>query len=211
MNDQRGIHGFDGNRPAPDVRNGEHVFNALAQEPSVFFDKTKPAGRPFIKAASIFSHQQRRELPHALPGRSQVVRERFRKVFQLSETRLVLDVEPNPLVAVPIGDDLYELKFDIIMREDGGVGVTIEDFTVEAIAFKTVTVHRQTFPATYITDRGYPAHVDAGKYLRFSFTRRWQLSTRLLLSGATARITARTVDDNGVRGTTAVRIGVVTR
>ena len=26
--------------------------------------------------------------------------------------RLVLDVEPNPLVAVPIGDDLYELKFE---------------------------------------------------------------------------------------------------
>jgi len=125
--------------------------------------------------------------------------------------RLILDVEPNPLVAVPIGDDLYELKFDIIMREGGGVGVTIEDFTVEAIAFKTVTVHRQTFPATYITDRGYPAHVDAGKYLRFSFTRRWQLPTRLLLSGASARVTARSVDDNGVRGETENRIVVVTQ
>ena len=122
--------------------------------------------------------------------------------------RLDLSVEPNPLVAVAIGDDLYELKFDIIMREAGGVGVTIEDFTVEAIAFKTVTVHRQIFPGSYIVSRGYPAHVEAGKYLRFSFTRQWRLESRLLLSGASARVTARTIDDNGVRDVTVVRIGV---
>ena len=94
------------------------------------------------------------------------------------------------------------------MREEGGVGVSIEDFTVEAIAFKSVTVHRQVFPATYITERGYPARVEAGKYLRFSFVRRWQLPTRLLLSGASARIIARTIDDNGVRGETSIRIAV---
>lgn len=113
------------------------------------------------------------------------------------------------MIAVPVGDDFYELKFDIIMREEGGVGVTIDDFTVEAIAFKTVTVHRQTFPAAYISQRGYPIHIDSGKYLRFSFVRRWQLPTRLLLSGASARVTARTVDDNGVRGESAARIGIV--
>ena len=123
--------------------------------------------------------------------------------------RLALEVEPNPLVAVPAGEDVYEVQFDIIMREEGGIGVRIEDFTVDAIAFKTVAVQSQTFPATFITDRGYPARIEAGKYLRFSFARRWQLPTRLLLSGASARVTARVVDDNGVRSTTVTRIGVV--
>ena len=125
--------------------------------------------------------------------------------------QLVLDVAPNPLIAVPLGDDLYQLEFDIIMREAGGVAVTIEDFTVEAIAFKTVTVQRQTFPGSYIVGRGYPNRVEAGKYLRFSFTRRWNLPTRLLLSGASARVVARVVDDNGVRSESVIRIGVVTR
>jgi len=37
--------------------------------------------------------------------------------------RLELSVEPNPIVAIPLGGDRYELKFDIVMREAGGVGV----------------------------------------------------------------------------------------
>lgn len=123
--------------------------------------------------------------------------------------RLSLEVEPNPIIATRVGEDLYELKFDIIMREEGGVGVTIEDFTVDAIAFKAVTVRSQTFPASYITERGYPASIAAGKYLRFGFVKRWQLPTHLLLSGASARITAGTIDDNRVRATTSLRVGVV--
>lgn len=122
--------------------------------------------------------------------------------------RLVLDVEPNPIVAKPLGGDQYELAFDIIMREEGGVGVRIEDFTVDAVAFRTVTVQSQTYPASFITDRGYPASIAAGKYLRFSFTKRWTLATDLLLSGASARVTARCIDENGVRSETQVRVGV---
>jgi hypothetical protein len=121
---------------------------------------------------------------------------------------LVLEVVPNPLRAVPLGDDLYELTFDIVMREQGGVALSIEEFTVDAIAFRTVTVQSQTFPASYITDRGYPASIAAGKYLRFSFTRRWNLPTRLLLSGASARVSAKTIDANGARSETAIRVGI---
>ncbi len=124
---------------------------------------------------------------------------------------LVLEVEPNPIVATPLGGDLYELKFDIIMREQGGAGVRIENFTVDAIAFRTVTVQSQTFPGTYITERGYPARVEAGKYLRFSFVKRWHLPTTFLRSGASARVTTRTVDDNGLRDVTETRVGVVLR
>ncbi|HET7712060.1 MAG TPA: hypothetical protein VFL80_09045 [Thermoanaerobaculia bacterium] len=121
---------------------------------------------------------------------------------------LVLDVDPNPLVARQVGEDLYEVAFDIIMREQGGVGVRIDDFTVDAIAFKGVTVQSQMFPASFITDRGYPANVAAGKYLRFSFVKRWSLPTRLLLSGASLRVTARTTDENGRRNVSNARIGV---
>jgi hypothetical protein len=123
--------------------------------------------------------------------------------------RLVLEVVPNPIVARSVGDDWYEMQFDIIMREEGGVGVRIEDFTIDAVAFRTVTVSSQTYPSSYITDRGYPATIDAGKHLRFSFTKKWQLPTPLLMSGASARVTARTIDVNGNRGQSAVRIGVV--
>jgi hypothetical protein len=123
--------------------------------------------------------------------------------------RIELSVEPNPIVAIPLGGDRYELKFDIVMREAGGVGVRIEDFTVDAIAYRTITVRSQTYPPSFITDRGYPASIAAGKYLRFSFTKTWELPTHLLLSGASASVTARIVDENGVHGQSVVRVGVV--
>jgi hypothetical protein len=123
--------------------------------------------------------------------------------------RLELSVAPNPIVAHPLGGDLYEMNFDIIMREAGGVGLRIESFTVDAVAFKSIVVRSQTYPPTFITDRGYPASIEAGKFLRFSFSKRWTLPAALLLSGASARVEATTVDDNGVRGTSAVRVGVV--
>jgi hypothetical protein len=122
---------------------------------------------------------------------------------------LVLDVAPNPLVARPLGGDLYELAFDIIMRESGGVDVRIEDFTIEAIAFRTVPVRSETYPASFITDRGYPAEIAAGKVLRFSFVKRWSLPTRLLLSGAAIRVTARTIDRDGRRDAAQYRYDVV--
>jgi len=123
--------------------------------------------------------------------------------------RLDLEVQPNPIIAVPVGDNWYELRFDIVMRETGGVDVRIENFTVEALALRGVPVHSQTYPATFITDRGYPASIQAGKYLRFNFTKRWPLPTALLMSGAAARVTARTIDANGARDATRVRVGIV--
>lgn len=121
---------------------------------------------------------------------------------------LIVDTDPNPLIAKKVAEDLYEFSFDIIMREGGGVDVRIEDFTVSAIAFKTVPVQSQTFPARYITDRGYPAAIGAGKYLRFRFVKRWRIPARLLLSGASLRVSARTIDAGGRHDTSEARIGV---
>lgn len=124
---------------------------------------------------------------------------------------LDLDVVPNPLVARQVADDLYEFEFDIVMRESGGIAVRIENFTVEAIAFRTIPMQTQTFPASYISDRGFPTTVEAGKVLRFSFVKRWNIPSRLLLSGASLHVTARTVDAEGQRDVTGVRIGVTVR
>jgi hypothetical protein len=126
----------------------------------------------------------------------------------LYKGHLVLDTDPNPLIARRVGDDLYEFSFDIIMREAGGVDVHIEDFTVSAIAFKTVAIRSQTYPASYITSHGYPASIGAGKYLRFSFVKRWTIPARLLLSGASLHVSARTVDADGRRDTAEAKIGV---
>src|SRR5579872_1148462 len=121
---------------------------------------------------------------------------------------LVLDTNPNPLIARRVDGDLYEFAFDIIMREAGGVDVRIEDFTVEAVAFRAVVVRSQTFAASAITERGYPASIAAGKYLQFHFVKRWNIP-HALLPGASLHVSARTIDANGRRDTTDIRIGVV--
>ena len=122
--------------------------------------------------------------------------------------RLVLETIPNPLLARPLGDDLYEMAFDIVMREEGGVDTRIEQFTVEAIALGGVVVRSETHPASFITSRGYPAEVKAGKLLQFHFVKQWTLPTDLLLSGAAVRVTARTIDANGRRDVTTFRARV---
>lgn len=122
--------------------------------------------------------------------------------------RIVLETVPNPLIAKSLGGDSYEVAFDLVMREEGGVDTRIEDFTVDAIALGGLVVRSETHPATYITGKGYPAQVAAGKYLRFSFVKRWTLPTDLLLSGAAVRVTARTVDVNGARDVTTFRAAV---
>ena len=123
---------------------------------------------------------------------------------------LVLDTDPDPLIARQAGDNLYEFDFDIVMREAGGVGVRIEDFTVEAIAFRAIVIRSQTLPASAITERGYPAAIAAGKYLRFHFVKRWNIPTALL-PGASLHVIAHTIDANGRRDTADVRIGVQVR
>jgi len=122
--------------------------------------------------------------------------------------RIVLETIPNPLVAKSLGDDLYEVAFDLVMREEGGVDTRIENFTVDAIALGGVVVRSETHPPTFITDRGYPATIAAGQFLRFSFVKRWTLPTHLLLSGAAVRVTARTIDANGARDVTTYRASV---
>lgn len=121
---------------------------------------------------------------------------------------IVLETVPNPLIAKSLGGDEYEVAFDLVMREEGGVDTRIETFTVDAIALGGVIVRSETHPATYITSRGYPANVAAGEYLRFSFVKRWTLPTRLLLSGASVRVTARTIDANGAKDVTNFRAEV---
>ncbi len=122
--------------------------------------------------------------------------------------KLVLETVPNPLIAKPLGGDAYEMAFDIVMREEGGVDTQIESFTIDAIALGGVIVRSETHPGSYITARGYPDRVEAGRYLRFSFVKRWTLPTQLLLSGAAVQVTARTVDVNGRRNVTTFRARV---
>lgn len=122
--------------------------------------------------------------------------------------KLVLETVPNPLLAKALGGDEYEVTFDIVMREEGGVTTRIESFTVDAIALGGLVVRSETHPADFITKRGYPVEVPSGQYLRFSFVKRWKLPTELLLSGAAVRVTARTIDANGLRNVTSFRAEV---
>lgn len=123
--------------------------------------------------------------------------------------RLILETVPNPLVAKSLGNDDYEMAFDIVMREEGGVDTRIVDFTVDALALGAVVVRSETHRADFITSRGYPAEVPAGNYLRFSFVKRWRLPTDILLKGAAVRVTARTIDANGAGDVSTFRADVI--
>ena len=121
---------------------------------------------------------------------------------------LVLETIPNPLRARLLPDGEFEVKFVLVMREEGGVRTRIEDFTVEAVALGGVIVRSEHHSASAITARGYPVDVDAGKYMQFEFSKRWKLPSGILLAGSSVRVTARTVDANGRRNVTNFRAAV---
>jgi len=122
--------------------------------------------------------------------------------------RLLLEISPNPIIAEHVEGRTYDFPFDIIMRETGGVDVTIDDFTVDITLLGVVTLFSQKFPATEISRRGYPVEIGSGKFLRFSFRKRKEVPNDLVFRSAIARVTAHTTDTNGRRGETKLEVQV---
>lgn len=122
--------------------------------------------------------------------------------------RLVLEVEPNPIVATRISEKLWEFPFDIVMREAGGVDLRIESFTIDVYVLGAIHVFSAPYEGSVITQKGYPDRIEAGQFRRFPFKLRREVPNDVLFKGAYADVTAETLDAMGNRAETKLRVGV---
>jgi len=102
--------------------------------------------------------------------------------------RLAIAVDPNPIPARPLGDDVYELAFDIAIREVGGNDVTIDRVSADAVAFGGLRIARASLDRDEIRRRGYPTEVRAGRSIRYSIREKRALPDERLLDSVRAEV-----------------------
>jgi hypothetical protein len=124
--------------------------------------------------------------------------------------RLAIEVDPNPIPARPLGDDVYELAFEITIREVGGNDVTIDEVSAEAVAFGGLRIARASLDREEIRRRGYPTGVRAGKAIRYSIREKRALPDERLLDSVQAEIRIAGTDAAGrptsTRTTVTIRV-----
>lgn len=111
---------------------------------------------------------------------------------------LVLDVYPNPVVAKPVGQDVYDFPFEVSLREVGGSEVEIDAIRVE-VRLGGLPIFAQTYDETELTRRGFSATVPAGGNVQYRFSPRRTVTTELLFSHASAVVAVSGVDRSGNR------------
>lgn len=122
--------------------------------------------------------------------------------------QLVLEVDPNPIVATRVSENTWEFPFDIVMREAGGVDLHIESFTIDVYVLGAIHVFSAPYEGSMITQKGYPDRIEAGQFHRFPFRIRRDVPNDILFKGAYADVTAQTLDAMGNRNETKLRVGV---
>jgi hypothetical protein len=124
--------------------------------------------------------------------------------------RLAIEIDPNPIEARHLGNDVYELVFDVAIREVGGNDVTIDRVNAEAVAFGGLRIARATLDRDEIRRRGYPSTVKAGKEIRYSFIESRALPDERLLDSVRAEVVIEATDAAGrptsTRTTVTIRV-----
>ncbi len=115
---------------------------------------------------------------------------------------------PNPVVAVPIGENLYRLSAEVSLRETGGVDVILTAIDVEVFLLGSVPLRKRHYAADEIRSRNYPTSIAAGANLQFPVSTDRIIEREVLLRTVTAEITIRGVDARGnqVSGSTRVKV-----
>jgi hypothetical protein len=90
-----------------------------------------------------------------------------------------ITVTPNPIVARPVGGDLYDFPFELSARETGGRDVRIGRVTLDVYAFGAIHVYSESYDASEIAALGYPMSIAAGTEARYRFTPRKNADERL--------------------------------
>lgn len=111
--------------------------------------------------------------------------------------RLAIEIDPSPIPARSLGNDVYELAFDVAIREVGGNDVSIDRVSAEAVAFGGLRIARATLDQDEIRKRGYPTQVRAGKTIRYSIRETRALPDERLLDSVRAEVVIEGTDAAG--------------
>jgi hypothetical protein len=83
-----------------------------------------------------------------------------------------IQIVPNPIVAIPAGGNSYDFPVDVIVRETGGRGVTVNRVTASVYGPAGIKIGDQTWDAAQIKDAGFPTNLPGNGELKYHFVPR---------------------------------------
>jgi hypothetical protein len=120
---------------------------------------------------------------------------------------LSVQVVPNPVVARQISGDMYELPFEVIVRETGGSAVEITQVSATATLPGGFTVDIDEWDAARIRSMGYSPSIPANGEIRYRFAPRREVP-ETVFNGVTARLLVEGRDASGTPTTASTTVTV---
>lgn len=119
-----------------------------------------------------------------------------------------VEIVPNPIVARNMGGEQYEFPFEVVVRNDGGSVVTIDEVRADVVGPMGINVASERYNAARIQSLGYATSVRAGGELRYGFRPVKSVPDDRLFSSVSAELTVIGHDQSGnqVRARTNVRV-----
>jgi hypothetical protein len=119
-----------------------------------------------------------------------------------------VQVIPNPIVAKSAGGNMYDFPFEVVVRETGGRGVTINRVTADVFAFGGIQVASETYSAEQIRALGYATNIPGNGELRYRFSPRKSVPNEGLFNGVSAQVRVNAYDETNTPATAAVNVTV---
>ena len=119
-----------------------------------------------------------------------------------------IQIVPNPVVAAPAGGNNYDFPLDIIVRETGGRGVTVNRVKATVYGPAGIRLGDQSWDATQIAAAGYPTNLPGNGELRYHFVPRKSVPDDRLFSSVNAELRVDAYDETNAptSATTTVSI-----
>ncbi|HUP65587.1 MAG TPA: hypothetical protein VM557_09920 [Thermoanaerobaculia bacterium] len=118
---------------------------------------------------------------------------------------LEIVVEPNPIVAAPAGDGVWEFPFALSIRETGGSEVTIHRVGIDVLTFGGLKVYGTELSSAEIDRRGYPRRVPPHGRIRYAMSPKQNVPDERLFASVWGELWVEGTDEAGRSITTKTR------
>lgn len=119
-----------------------------------------------------------------------------------------IEVIPNPIVAIAISNDTYDIPFEVVIRETGGRPVTVQNVTATVFLGGGFQLGREEWDANRIRSLGYNTTLAANSETRYKFNPRKQVPDDRVFGGITAELRVDAVDDTGTATSATTKVTI---
>jgi hypothetical protein len=120
---------------------------------------------------------------------------------------ITVQIVPNPVVARQVSGGMYEVPFEVVVRETGGRRVDITRVSATATVGGGLTFDLESWDADRIRSMGYRTSLAPNGELRYRFAPRREVP-EAVFGGVTARLLVEGRDDTGTEASASTTVTV---